>query len=972
MFLHARRAALAAAFLLALPVQAAELGSFTLSPTQRVVTLPTRVYNLPNPSGTAQLTCNAKLTCDYLNLTVNLPADWRTAHPNDKLRISASWPTHAFNDDYDLTLFNSLGVDVSDGQGGTQSDPEAIEVPVQNGANSYRVRVVPYYVRPQRGDYMSMRLELVEGAPVSTSTVQLGGPEFENYVADSQFLAVEPTLDVNLNTDRALMIFYTSVLRAEWNDNVSPPAITWTDVTDPAMIPYTADPILSGDQFKMPGGKYASRMFVAQLAAADSHMYWTDDDGASWKRGIGGGQPHGADNESLAAGPYPAGYKPIGGTFGHALYYCSHATVQAFCSRSDTGGLSWNPSKPIFPATAECSNHGHVKVGIDGTAYVPMNNSCEGAEGVSVSVDAGNTWTWIKVPSTVQGRWDSSIAIANDGKTLYYAYGETGTDRPMILKGTLDKSIPNAPKINWQLPAIDVGVPANIRNMVFSTLIAGDPDRAAFAFHGTSTPGDSNDFAAMASAVWHLYVATTFDGGKTWNLRDVTPNDPTQKGAICHGTVCDADTTRPPDRNLSDFMDMVADSKGRLLIGYADGCTGDCALPGGAANYTEVGVIARQTKGKRMYAAFDPITAGTPGTPSLSGFRNEASVNLNWEAPEQGGSAITGYVLQRSVNGGSFRQIATPTLAKYTDESAVDPNASYVYRAAATNSQGAGSFSASFTPARPAESACATPGLTIFNDPEGDILKLTTVGSPLPQQIDWLKFSLAQPDPTSGGYRFTFTLRVKDLTVVPPGVTWPVQFSTGSADAWEVHMTTVTSPTPVFELLKNGTVVPGAIVTGSTTAAGEISMTVRASDLGLNSPGTDALSGFLSRVALADSITPDNMPDNFTPAGRFDTVGARVCAPNAAPVANLAAVPNAGTAPLSVRFVSSGSTDPDGDGVARYVLEFGDGTGESVQTSAVDVFHTYTSAGTYGARLRVVDGRGKPSANWKTAQIVVQ
>lgn len=997
----ARRAALAAAFGVpfVFSAHAAELGSVTLSATQRVVTLPQRTYNMPNPSGALQLTCNVQLTCDYLNLTVNLPANYRTTHPNDTLKISASWPNHAVADDFDLTLFDALGADVSDGQGATQSDPEVIEVPVQNGSNDYRIRVVPYYVRPKRGDYMSLRLELIDGAPASSSSVVLGGPTFENYVWDNGVdLAYEPTLDVNLNTDHALMLFNTTVMKAAWDDTKSPPEVTWSDVSDlPGALSPSADPILTGDQFTMPNGKPNTRIFVAQLLAATSHLYWSDDEGQTWTHSQGGGQPHGADNESLAAGPYPAGMGPLVGKYPHALYYCSHEDVQAFCSRSDNGGLVWNPSKPIFPATAGCSNHGHVKVGPDGTVYVPMNNSCEGAEGVSVSVDAGDSWTWIKVPGTVQGRWDSSIAIANDGKTLYYAYGETGVDHPMVLKGTLDKSVKNAPTIHWQLPAIDVGVPANLKNIVFSTLIAGDPDRAAFAFHGTTTPGDSNDWHLMANAVWHLYVATTFDGGTTWNLRDVTPNDPTQKGAICHGTVCNTDTSRPPDRNLLDFMDMVADSRGRLLIGYADGCTGDCVLPGGAPNYTQIGVIARQVSGKRMYAKFDNDGTPTvpPGKPVLSGMRSDASVNLNWTQPSSGSSPITGYTVQRSTNNVTFATIATTTLTKYTDDTAVDPALTYSYRVAANNTSGPGAFSDPLTPARLAGDPCGVPGVTVLTDAEGDILNLSgAAGSPLPQQVDLLKLSVAQPDDTNGGYRFTFTLRVKDLSVVPTDVFWPVQFKTNRTDdTWEVRMSTAQSigaTTPVYQLRKNGVVQTAAVVNGSYTAAGEISMTVRAADLGLSSPGSDVVNNFLSRASVVvqgagtvfsvtpsqvpsvGAITPDNMPDSVAPAGSFATLATRSCAPNAAPIASMSTTPNTGSHPLTVTFNASASRDPDaGDSVVRYVFQLGDGTPDLSSTTPI-ITHTYNAMGTYGTSLRVVDSRGKVSANADRGQVVVQ
>jgi len=1000
---HARRATLAVACvfsaLFSMHAPAAEIGSGTLTPTNRLITPPGRTYKVPNPTGALQQICNAKLVCDYYSLTVSLPATYVAAHPSDKVRISASWATHAANADFDLTLFDQAGNDLSGTEGASSSDPEVIERTVQAGTVTYRLRVVPYYLRPDRGETVFLRFELVDGAPVSNSTVQLGGPTFENYVHESDVdFAQEPTLDVNLNTDHALMLFGTIVQKVVWDDTTSPPAATWTDVSDlPGAISPSADPLMTGDQFKLPSGKYSSRMFVAQLLSATSHVYWSDDEGATWTHSQGGGQPHGVDNESMAAGPYPKGYGPlkIPTSYGHALYYCSHSEVQAFCSRSDDGGLTWLPSKPIFPATADCSNHGHVKVGIDGTVYVPMNNSCEGAEGVSVSVDAGQTWTWIKVPNTVQGRWDSSIGIANDGKTLYYAYGETGTDRPMILKGFLDKTNPSVPAIRWQLPAIDVGVPAGLKNIVFNTVVAGDPDRAAYAFHGTTTPGDSNDATLMAHAEWHLYVSTTFDGGKTWNLRDVTPTDPTQRGAICHGTVCTADTSRPPDRNLLDFMDMVADSKGRLLIGYADGCTGDCALPGGAPNYTQVGVIARQVSGKRMYAAFDNDGAGgvVPGIPVLSGTRNEANVILNWTQPSTGSSPILSYSVKRSVNHGVFSQIATTTLAKYTDDTAVNPNATYTYQVAATNAAGTGQYSAALTPVRLTEDACQTPGLTILNDAEGDILQIVApVGSPLPQQLDLLKLSVAQPDDTAGGYRFTFTLRVKDLSAIPTDAFWPVQFQTGTNDIWEVRMTTaheLGATAPVFQLRKKNVLVPGAVVAGSHTTAGEIKMTVRASDLGLSSPGTDVINAFLSRVSVVipmagtvfavtpdgvptvGAITPDNMPDDVAPAGKFVSLPTRACAPNAAPIASMFLSPNSGARPLTVTFNASASSDADaGDTVARYVFEFGDGS--VVSSTAPIVTHTYSTIGIYGTSLRVVDSRGKPSANFDGGQVVVQ
>jgi hypothetical protein len=125
-------------------------------------------------------------------------------------------------------------------------------------------------------------------------------------------------------------------------------------------------------------------------------------------------------------------------------------------------------------------------------------------------------------------------------------------------------------------------------------MVAGDDGRAALAFLGTTTAGD--DQSSSFAGVWHLYVATTLDGGSTWTTVDATPSDPVQKGCIWLGggsNTC---------RNLLDFMDATVDATGRILVGYADGCTGSCPS-GGTNTHTAKATIARQTGGDDLIAA---------------------------------------------------------------------------------------------------------------------------------------------------------------------------------------------------------------------------------------------------------------------------------------------------------------------------------------------------------------------------------
>jgi hypothetical protein len=130
--------------------------------------------------------------------------------------------------------------------------------------------------------------------------------------------------------------------------------------------------------------------------------------------------------------------------------------------------------------------------------------------------------------------------------------------------------------------------------------VAGDSNRAAFAYIGTTTGGNYQDTANF-KGVWHLYISTTYDGGLTWVTTDATPNDPVQRGSICT-----AGTTCGNDRNLLDFIDVTVDKTGRIEVAYADGCTGACAT-GGPQNADALATIARQSSGNTLFGAYDAI-----------------------------------------------------------------------------------------------------------------------------------------------------------------------------------------------------------------------------------------------------------------------------------------------------------------------------------------------------------------------------
>ena len=80
---------------------------------------------------------------------------------------------------------------------------------------------------------------------------------------------------------------------------------------------------------------------------------------------------------------------------------------------------------------------------------------------------------------------------------------------------------------------------------------------------------------------------------------------------------------------------------------------------------------------------------------------------------------------------------------------------------------------------------------------------------------------------------------------------------------------------------------------------------------------------------------------------------------NQAPTAVATGTPTTGSAPLTVQFDGSGSSDPDAGDTLAYAWDF-DGDGQYDDSTAVAPSHTYTTQGVYTASLRVTDSHGAP------------
>jgi hypothetical protein len=424
--------------------------------------------------------------------------------------------------------------------------------------------------------------------------------------------AGEPSIGIDWKSGKAFIEAGNHTLRVTFNDAVNPAAAAWEDKRSP-FARVSLDPILFTDDGHFGG---PNRTFSSQLNLATSELSFTDDDGDNWTPTQGSGQPAGIDHQTVGGGPYaspPPLTTPI--SYPHAIYYCSQDIATAFCSRSDDGGLTFGPGIPIYTfgtvngvdlpvAPGTCGGlHGHVRVSSEGTAYVP-NERCRDASnvdrpGLAVSTDNGLSWTVTTVPdaTSVSPGSDPSVA-AGMNNTVYFGYVNGD--------GHAKAAVSRDRGLHWSASS-DAGTPFGIQNAEFAEVIAGDDSRAAFAFLGTQTGGDTQ--SATFVGVWHLYVSFTYDTGRTWTTTDATPSDPVQRGCIWNQGGSN------PCRNLLDFNDITVDPSGRVLVGYADGCTGACvndatqnASTGPATAQDALATIARQAGGRGLFAASD----GTP------------------------------------------------------------------------------------------------------------------------------------------------------------------------------------------------------------------------------------------------------------------------------------------------------------------------------------------------------------------------
>jgi hypothetical protein len=888
-------------------------------------------------------TCVEGVNCDTFTVTLSgTPSNWTGL----KARIVVSCADPSGLSDYDVYVHkgDNSGPIVPGGQsahGGTP--PEVVDLDPSNpdiGTGQFSVHVV--YFSAFAGFQYSGSASAVSasaGTALAPSAPQDRGPKigFQNFEAPGTLVQVtdssqgptvhtveylahdagEPSIGVNWNSPNSAsgVTNFQSDLQTlfiKFNDScpANGQSATWYNSPAPTSQFVDSDPIGFTD-------RQTGRVFAGELTLTSPtcKISFTDTDGldqlgqpsyAGWSPSSGP-LGSGIDHETIGGGPYHAPAPPHG-PYPNAVYYCSQDLVTAFCLRSDNGGATYGPPVPTY--TTQCGGlHGHVKVAPDGTVYLP-NNSCGGTGAVVVSQDNGLTWSVRPVQNaTNQTRananlQDPAVGIDNNGRVYFamststVAGSATGGSNAIVATST-DRGQ------TWQ-NIYDVGAVFGLKNVAFPAAVAADAGRAAVAFYGSTTSGDQS--ANSFNGIWHLYVASTFDGGLHWTTTDATPKDPLQRGCIwMHGgaDIC---------RNLLDFFDATVDKQGRVQVGYVDGCTdGACVQAATTAKgnaYTARGVIARQSSGRRLIANFDPPNPqrarSAPGMPLVTVRRANGVVNLAWSEADTGNANITSYRIMRGIASGAETLLTSVSgnQTTYTDTTATDPTKTYYYKVLAVS--GAGTSCGNNEVAAPFVGDTCT-GLIVQKTPPGHPEQQLHGLAPASLAIDWV--AVAEPPGTNN---LMFKLKMTNLASVPPRSRWRVVWNSYAAQAYDpaaqqfyVGMRTDQNGAVAFDYGTIATQVVGLVIGvptetsigplpgSSFNADGTITLVIPKAAVG-NPAAGDLLGAVNGRTFTADTPQTQNLErstllvdhtfvkgqrDNGHPAATYTVVGNVSCAP---------------------------------------------------------------------------------------------
>jgi hypothetical protein len=971
-------------------------------------------------------------------LTTDLPSDFGTKLYSFEIDLAPEPGA-----DLILTLRDASGNHIASSDGGSHNGAESLTAPGKTGTTQYHV-IVCAFDGSTPSYSVHIELSIAQGGggnitPTACDATAFGTAEptcpgvpryqlFAPPAAASYAHSGNGEYNIGFNPKTRRIMAENNVPVARVTPAEIKPDGTGADSGMPeacpelwenksSATPTTLDPILWTDQVS--GRTFSSN----QTSGANGGYAYSDDDGDNWID-IGLAIPAGGvDHQTIGSGPFPANI-PLGNPQNKGQYalYCTQNLVGSVCQRSLTLGTSWENGQVATGPGAQNSQgcgglHGHARVAPDGSAWLP-DKSCGSKQGGAISIDTSTTpWTEFSVAGTddrtgqpfvsslqATGNSDPSIAFDSDN-IVYYCYGngEPGGNEghPHVAVG---RRTPGTTNITW-LRDTDVGATHGIKNAAFTQAWAGSPGRASCGFLGTNVAGSYQ--GAGFPGDWYLFIATTYDQGRTWVTVNATPNDPVQHAACIWNSGGSNQC-----RNLLDFNEVTADDKGRVLFGYSDGCiTPGCVARTAANDFVADMRVARQIGGKTLFAAQDASTDTNDGVvvagpvnprpvppkrpclldnakkhPSPSS-RDATAAHLFWRAPDNGGVPIVNYDIFRSTapaDPSPTKIATTPDAKPQYDDTTVEGSVPFYYytvKANTASQSSAASNEVGLQIGSGSGSPCQLPGLLtvydLIDNPDGSVSDDDSGQNTPPTgsiNVKWL--SMAEPYLGAGANKLVFTLQVEPDAAASPSSEWYIIWNrkTVAADGSDrayVAMLTDAAGTPRFEYGNFGPPIPiggvpppngntptplGLADSGTyNVATGVIAITL-SNSLAENVAAGQSLAGLNIRTIAGrysgDPSAPrgqksQNNSSDITGTGSYTLVGNLSCRPNTPPVIDFfESEPERGMSPLTVALSATAHDDDTAapaDSIATWHIDFGDGQSVDLSSPPAEYEHVYTS-----------------------------